>query len=139
MTNWHELRNKNIKLNNDRNKLYKAFLFTTLVIILIALFLWMNPPPERGNKDLWLQASYLNSTLGHTADILRYVLPDIFEGFITLVVIHKPRWFMVVLVIIAFFIIYRNILTDSQRKTSMGLRSFITEDWPADQDINQQK
>jgi uncharacterized protein (DUF2235 family) len=77
-----------------RKRLYLIFLWSSLLLVGASLFLWVYPPPEWGNENLWQAASIWNGILGHLADTLRYVLPDIFEGAITYGVIQNPLWFM---------------------------------------------
>lgn len=81
------------RLKNYRIILYWIFLLSVLALVAVSGFLWWKPPLEWGNLELWKQASGINGFLGHVADILRYVLPDFFEGAITYAVIQHPWWF----------------------------------------------
>jgi len=73
--------------------LYWLFLFSFIALVSASLFFWIKPPLEWGNHELWRQHSSWNWVLGHIADVLRYILPDIFGGAIVYGVIQYPWWF----------------------------------------------
>lgn len=81
---WRDIR-KTIKFwVKWRKWLYGIMLETTLAIVGFAVFFWLYPPNQRGGHGLF----------AHIADILNYVLPDLFSGLIEIAVIQKPYWFI---------------------------------------------
>jgi hypothetical protein len=129
MATWGRLTkgiNRGIK---KRRRLYWTFLIISLILLSISAMLWTYPPLERGNMDLWQNASSANSALGHTADILHYVLPDLFKGSITLAVIQKPEYLPILLTIILAFAGVRIILRSHIKKLCEASRKLVVTKW----------
>jgi uncharacterized protein (DUF2235 family) len=72
--------------------LYWALLGTTLLLLSLSVFFWAGEVEYGGYGEAWRQASWWNGALGHIADILNYVLPDLFRNIINYGVLKSPWW-----------------------------------------------
>ncbi|MEN8133948.1 MAG: DUF2235 domain-containing protein [Thermodesulfobacteriota bacterium] len=81
-----------------RKWLYGIMLEATLAVIITALCLWK-----------WGTASADGTWLtGHLADILKYFLPVMFDNLINVIVLKQPLIFVAAIVLVVFYIRFRN-------------------------------
>ena len=76
-----------------RSWLYSLFLEFILLIVGFALWLWISPPEGLNTLGNPPDAGFISSLMGHVADVLKYVLPGMFDGLITVAVIQQPAFF----------------------------------------------
>jgi hypothetical protein len=81
-----------------RKWLYGIMLEATLAVIITALCLWKWAPASA--DGMWLTK--------HLADILKYFLPLMFDNLINVVVLKQPWFFGSAIVLVLFYIKFRN-------------------------------
>jgi hypothetical protein len=130
MENWNQLKEENNNLIYKRQFLYWDFMGVTLLIIGISLYLWPNPPlyDEKG-LQVFSNESCLNWMLAHLADVMRYALPDIFNGFIDYVVLKRPESLLILGIIGLFFKCLRKKLKGGQTVARREMRKLIVKKW----------
>ncbi len=130
MENWNQLKDHSYNLIYKRQFLYWAFLAISAVLILFSLVLWIKSPLMDAKAiETWQNASCLHWLLAHLADIMRYVLPDFFNGFITFVVIQYPVCLVVLGIIIWFFKCQRKKLVNGQDAARRAMRKLVIKKW----------
>lgn len=92
---WQACRAQIDRVTRFRKWLYGIFLEFTLVVVAFALWFWntVDPPcpPCNGQSGDPDPAWSIGWTMDHIADVLNYVLPDLFGGLITVAVIQNPE------------------------------------------------
>jgi uncharacterized protein (DUF2235 family) len=92
--------------------LYRLFVEATLILIVIAIWLWNSPPvPDSPGEtsDGWRVFG------GRLADALHYVLPEFFEPFVTYAVVINPYFgFGIVVALTAFYFIRERMINREQ-------------------------
>jgi uncharacterized protein (DUF2235 family) len=88
-----------------RSWVYSLFLEFMLVIVGFAMWYWVYPPEGHMTVAHPPEGNLLASFMGHLADVLQYVLPEMFEGLITVAVIQRPGIFWGALLV--FLILWR--------------------------------
>jgi len=89
-TLWASLTEQMSKQIANRAGLYRAFVEATMLILVLAGYLWIDPPVVVEN----LKAAADGGILAHVADFLIYFTPVFFENFIIYVVRVQP-WIVV--------------------------------------------
>ncbi len=117
-----------------RKSVYRLFVEATLLLLLVSWWFWMFPPAldfpsePTGTGIQWVR---------HFADVLLYILPGFFEGFITYVLIVHPSYFVGVLgFFIALYLLRRYLRRRTQSACEKARRSFLdhnTQTWTGDQ------
>ncbi len=90
---WKTSRSKVNRWVFWRKWLYGIFLEFTLLIVLSAGWFWIYPPLQWGNRASQDTTGWLDWLMGHIADVLNYILPEFFEGLVTVAVIQQPGYF----------------------------------------------
>ena len=124
MENWNQLKEENNNLIYKRQFLYWDFMGVTLLIIGISLWLWNFPPVLEKQGS-----SCLDWVLAHLADVMRYALPDIFNGFIDYVVLKRPESLLILGIIGLFFKCLRKKLKGGQTVARREMRKLIVKKW----------
>lgn len=102
---WAEKQKQVGKWILKRKSLYGMMLESTLVMIVFAIFFWNNEPEK---------PTQVNGVMQHIADALNYVLPDMFGGLITVVVLQEQWIFWAM---IAFVLAYLWVRGRARKKT----------------------
>lgn len=89
---WQACRAQINRVTLFRKWLYGIFLEFTVVAVATALWLWFESPKgQSGFKPSTGPAWSIDWAKGHIADVLDYILPDLFGGLITVAVVEKPE------------------------------------------------
>ena len=130
MENWNQLREQNSNLIYKRQFLYWAFIGITLALIIFSLILWSCPSLSSEIKaETWTNKPFFKSVLPHIADIMRYALPDMFNGFIDFVALKKPQYLLLLLIIILVFKSRRKKLQNGQEDARRQMRKLVVKKW----------
>jgi len=74
-----------------RQRLYRAFVEATLAVILLSIWFWNYPPLKTG--DFTGVTGFVREWItGPIGDVLLYVLPKFFDGFVTAFFLNNPWW-----------------------------------------------
>lgn len=76
-----------------------------LLIIGFAIWYWVYPPKDLTTVAHPSEGNLLSSFMGHFADVLQYVLPEMFDGLITVAIVQRPGIFWGALLV--FLILWR--------------------------------
>ena len=101
-----------------RKWLYGIMLESTLAIVAIALYFWINPP-TRIDGDL------VSGLMQHMTDILNYILPDMFGGLITQVVWNNGWIFAAAIAVLTIYFSFRSFARHSTVKIAERLRRLV--------------
>lgn len=77
---WHTA-TQQLKMDIDeRKRVYSVMLFTVLVALVSAFYLWISPPEEMTRSGVF----------GHLADTADYLTPELLSGLVEVAVVHHP-------------------------------------------------
>ncbi len=107
-SDWKVCRRKVNRWVLGRKLLYAIFLEFTLLIVLSAGWFWIYPPLQWGNRASRDIAWSLAWLMGHIADVLNYILPEFFEGLVTVAVIQQPQYFGWTVIFAIILLILKN-------------------------------
>lgn len=110
---WHSNHRKIWRQVAKRKVLYRVFVESTLLLIVIAGYFWISPPPPTCATD---QGCVDPTFKENVAEILYYFVPKFFDGFVTFFAIMHPYY----LAAIALFFIVLWVLRDRWRKTTQA-------------------
>ncbi len=131
-TEWDQLINELDTWTFRRSWLYGLFLELTLFIVGTAFAIWVWP-----ERFKWLSAEtwtgWGSSGLNHVAEILKYVLPEMFDGFISIVVLQRPIIFLSLLGIFLMLLFLKNWTRKNYRLVCESIREVILKSFPEKQ------
>ncbi len=81
-----------------REWLYGIFLECTLLVVGSAIYFWIYPPQQLEVTSREGILGILDEIRGHIAEVLFYILPKMFQGFVTVVVVQYPIVFWLTVV-----------------------------------------
>ncbi len=86
-----------------REWVYGFFLEFTFLVVGSALFWWVYPPQEHEVAVPEASLGIMDTVVAQIAEILFYLLPKMFNGFVTVVVVQHPIMFGIALVFLVIF------------------------------------
>jgi hypothetical protein len=120
---WETLQHQLGTWTMARSWLYGIFLDVSLFIVGIALWLWASPPlvsNSSAGESGWMQVG-----LNHLADILKYILPVMFDNLINLAVVHQPLYLGGALVMLVTLFILRWWVRKKYHEVCYALRAIL--------------
>lgn len=92
VSGWQDRRAEVDAATNRRIGLYWSFIAFVVLLVGASLYFWAGEIEFAGYGKAWREASAVNWWLGHIADILCYVLPDVFNNLVAYGVKVNPWW-----------------------------------------------
>ncbi len=114
---WHSNHRKIWQQVRKRQVLYRVFLESTLLLVVVAGLFWVFRSPAECKIDTGCPGNWLTQ---HLADIIHYFLPKYFDRFVDFITVEHPLWLVA---IVAYFIILRCLRNLWRRKTQDAAES----------------
>ena len=119
---WEKNRKEIIQRVFGRKTLYRAFVESSLAVLLVTAWFWIyQPAADFSSKPNEIFASVLRPI----ASALNYVMPAFFEEIITFVLVRDPIWLLIVVAIFTAMFILRGKLRELAQASSEKARQAV--------------
>ncbi len=126
-TQWATNREEIIRRIFWRKTLYRAFVESSLAVLLVTAWFWIyQPAADFSSKPNEIFASVLRPI----ASALNYVMPAFFEEIITFVLVRDPIWLLIVVVIFTAMFLIRGRLRGLAQASSEKARQAVLGQLP---------
>lgn len=129
---WKPLRTKIDASIGSRITLYWIFLLTTIALVATSLVFWVSETQYPNPTDAWRDASWMNWFLAHVTDMLRYVLPDVFNNIVNYGFLAQPAWGAGFVGVAAVYWVLRAQFRKLSDRVLETARVFVLDRWAND-------